>query len=85
MESNDKANTLQIKRSRSEKLQHQREQKQMMTLEEENLHAVYLHMKNAPLNQFSDFSSIHFSKGSSSYDTLNTSEMGAANDKLKFQ
>ena len=47
----------------------------MMTLEDENMEAVYTHLKNVPLNQFSDFASLDFSKGSSSYDTLNTSEM----------
>ena len=47
----------------------------MITLEDENMEAVYTHLKNVPLNQFSDFASLDFSKGSSSYDTLNTSEM----------
>ena len=46
----------------------------MITLEEENMHAVYEHIRNVPLN-FSDFESIHFSENSSSYNTLNTSEI----------
>ena len=38
------------------------------------MHAVYEHIRNVPLN-FSDFESIHFSENSSSYNTLNTSEI----------
>ena len=46
----------------------------MITLEEENMQAVYEHIRNVPLD-FSDFESLHFSTGSSSYNSVNTSQM----------
>ena len=46
----------------------------MMTLEEENMQAVYEHIRNVPLD-LSDFDSLHFSTNSSSFDTLNTSQI----------
>ena len=74
MDNTDHCQMLKIKRQRTEKIEHERQRKQMITLEEENMQAVYEHIRNVPLD-FSDFESLHFSTGSSSYNSVNTSQM----------
>jgi len=52
----------------------------MQSLEDENMSAVITHMRNYPLNHFSDnYSSVNFSKGSSSFDSEPESQI----DKIK--
>ena len=54
MDNTEQCQMLKIKRQRTEKIEHQRQQKQMITLEEENMQAVYEHIRNVPLD-LSDF------------------------------
>ena len=54
MDNTEQCQMLKIKRHRTEKIEHQRQQKQMITLEEENMQAVYEHIRNVPLD-LSDF------------------------------